>query len=221
MKEKFDKVFDDRNELIETFMREARMEMERQSPRFYRNPRFVSNWFESIASMPDDSFHSNFRMSRECFSYIVREIGPKLMRNDTQFKLAIPVEKRIAIGIKVLATNMEMINVGQLFGVGTTSVWRCFHDFVDCVNGILMPKHLKMPSHAEFRSIATKFERKFGFPMTVGAVDGCHIPIKVPKDQAASYYNYKGWHSSLCLAICDCNYKVCIETMMRPYDELY
>ena len=138
-----------------------------------------------IDQHPKDAFHSNFRMGREVFKYLVKELSTVLRREDTQLKNAIPVEKRIVIGLKVLATNMEMVNVGQLFGVGTTSVWKCFHDFIESVNQILKQKHLKMPSSEKFRQIALKFERKYNFPMTVGAIDGCHVPISVPKDQAS------------------------------------
>lgn len=37
--------------------------------------------------------------------------------------------------------------------------------------------------------------RSRGFPGVVGAIDGCHIPIKQPPGNANDYYNRKEFHS--------------------------
>ncbi|TGZ56625.1 Uncharacterized protein DBV15_10988 [Temnothorax longispinosus] len=34
-------------------------------------------------------------------------------------------------------------------------------------------------------------QRSNGFPGVIGAIDGCHIPCKQPKDNAHDYYNRK------------------------------
>ena len=49
---------------------------------------------------------------------------------------------------------------------------------------------------------------EYVFPNAVGCIDGTHIPILAPKHLATDYYNYKGWHSMLSLAICDSNCRV-------------
>ena len=67
-----------------------------------------------------------------------------------------------------------------------------------------------MPSEKEYEQIAIDFEQRWQWPMAVGAIDGCHIPINAPIELATDYYNFKGWHSILCLAICDASYKVII-----------
>ncbi|XP_077514083.1 uncharacterized protein LOC144124951 [Amblyomma americanum] len=46
-----------------------------------------------------------------------------------------------------------------------------------------------------------------GFPQAIGALDGCHFAISPPKKDAAGYYNYKGWHSTILLAIVDHQYR--------------
>ena len=34
-----------------------------------------------------------------------------------------------------------------------------------------------------------------GFPQCAGAIDGTHIPVEAPAENASDYYNRKGWHS--------------------------
>ena len=39
-----------------------------------------------------------------------------------------------------------------------------------------------------------QFEKMSSFPLVVGAVDGCHIRIEVPKDNPEDYINRKEYH---------------------------
>ncbi len=45
--------------------------------------------------------------------------------------------------------------------------------------------------------------RHGAFSKAVGAIDGCHIRIKAPKNNKACYYNYKGFYSVQMQGICD------------------
>ncbi|KAI2807178.1 hypothetical protein BLOT_009140 [Blomia tropicalis] len=104
-------------------------------------------FFEQIApNMTNQEFWSHFRISRWIFDYLIINLKDKLKRQDTIFKKAINIEKRILVALKVLALNMELMNVASLFGIGLTSVWRIFHDFIGAVNDILKPKHIVVPT---------------------------------------------------------------------------
>ncbi|KAK4885318.1 hypothetical protein RN001_001589 [Aquatica leii] len=57
-------------------------------------------------------------------------------------------------------------------------------------------------------TIANVFrERSNEIPGVVGAVDGCHIPIKQPPGNANDFYNRKGVHSIILQGVCDHNAK--------------
>lgn len=217
LRREIEEVHQERIEIIESITAEL-ISRQRRSPRFLQNPRFRSNWYEGLDDFPEDAFLSNFRITRPVFAYLTRMLHRNLSMESTPMRDPISVDKKIAIALKTISTNMEMVNVAQLFGVGTTSVWRCFHDFVGAVNEVLMPIHLRLPTEEEFREIERKFDQKYQFPMTVGAIDGCHIPVTVPSHLATDYHNYKGWNSSLCLAICDSEYKVFMEFSLVNVD---
>ncbi len=62
------------------------------------------------------------------------------------------------------------------------------------------------PTPHEWKEIAKQFE-KWNFPHCVGAVDGKHIAIGPPKDSGSCYFNYKGSHSIVLMAVVNANYE--------------
>lgn len=62
------------------------------------------------------------------------------------------------------------------------------------------------PNKDTRKKIAIDFERSANFPNCIGAIDGKHIRITMPKDSGSLYYNYKNFLSVVLLALCDANY---------------
>ncbi|XP_062409995.1 uncharacterized protein zgc:113227 [Sardina pilchardus] len=168
---------------------------QRASPVVWRHPR-TSHWWDTIVpTFTRSQFIHNFRVSPETFDYMCRRLGRTIGKMDTNYRLCIPVRKRVAIAIWKLATNSEYRTISHLFGVGISTVLNSVKDFCDAVIKVLLPVHLPVPDETKFEEMATFFSERWGVPQCVGAIDGSHIPIIAPEDYASDYFNRKGWHS--------------------------
>ena len=71
---------------------------------------------------------------------------------------------------------------------------------------VLTQKYIKFPNDNNAQEIIRGFSN-LGFPQTLGAIDGTHIPIISLGENSSDYYNRKGYYSVVLQAIVDCNYK--------------
>ena len=116
------------------------------------------------------------------------------------------MEKKVAMSLKLLGTTCDYLTVAALFGVGRSTAHQAFKDFVDAALETIVREEIKFPKTSEeFLKASKEFEDLWGFPMAIGAIDGCHVPFRAPKNLSGDFYNYKGWSSVVLLAICDAN----------------
>ena len=115
----------------------------RLSPAVWVEPQAHQWWNIIVPQMTHRRFVSNFRVSRASFQYICRRLGPILERSDTNYRLAIPVDKRVAISLYKLASNLCYRLVAEQFGVGITTACHCLQDFCKAVIKVLLPDHIQ------------------------------------------------------------------------------
>nr|XP_047144517.1 uncharacterized protein LOC105849992 [Hydra vulgaris]XP_047144518.1 uncharacterized protein LOC105849992 [Hydra vulgaris] len=177
-----------------------------------------SQWFNEIfTQMEECEFKEHFRVNRNTFNFLVNELHPHLGKTTTTMREPISVVKRVAVALHYLASCEEYRVVSSLFGIGKSTANLIVHEFINAVNDILLPKYVKFPLSVEnLNKHSRDFEAILGFPQCVGAVDGCHIPISAPKDQATSYYNYKGWYSIVLFAVVDSRYRFIYTSVGSP-----
>ncbi|XP_062273057.1 uncharacterized protein LOC133978761 [Scomber scombrus] len=180
-----------------------RLVARRRSHVIWEHPRSRHWWDTIVPDFNAQQFMQNFRVSRDSFMYICDRTKTILARQDTNYRLSVPVEKRVAIAIWKLATGSEYRTISHLFGVGLSTVFNCVQEFCKAVNTVLLPEHIKIPDGPKLIELATFFSNRWRVPQCVGAIDGSHIPIIAPEEYPKDYFNRKGWHSVVLQAVVD------------------
>lgn len=68
----------------------------------------------------------------------------------------------------------------------------------------LGPRYIALPTtEKEMGQLLKKMEDKFGFPQAFGCIDGTHIPIKQPSDNAHDFFSYKMKYTINVQGVCD------------------
>lgn len=158
-----------------------------------------TDWWERVVMtefQPSD-WLDKFRMSRETFFYLCDKLRPRLARQDTSFRLALPVEKRVAVALWRLASNIEYRTISTLFGVGKSTVCRCVRDMCHAIVALLSTIYLHPPNEQELEDSAQLFLSNWGFPHCAAAIVTLHTAIITPSSNTSDYANPAGWLSVL------------------------
>lgn len=174
------------------------------------------SWYETtLPYFPESTFRENFRLDRSTFRYVV-SVCECMRRNNTNMRQAIPLEKRVAIALYRLATSAEDRTVANLFGVSRSSVNIIFREFCEVLVQRIEPRFVKFPRPNDLAEHLRQFAAVAGFPQGVGALDGCHLEVCPPKDHDSDYHNYKGWYSTILLAVADHAYRFLYTNVGSP-----
>lgn len=173
---------------------------------FYPRPQY---WFEQLLNdrNQDHLWKEHFRVNRNTFNFICGVVGPQIRKQNTVFRQAISIEKRVAIALWRLGTGNSYRTIGQSFGVGRATAMKIKDSFcsalLDRINDFI-----KFPrTEAETRKCIEGFQNISTFPQVVGALDGSHIPIATPMESPNEYVNRKQFHSIILQGVADSDKK--------------
>ncbi|KAK3914166.1 Protein ALP1-like [Frankliniella fusca] len=146
----------------------------------------IHGWRE----LSNASFKENFRMNRTVFERLIQKVGLHMTANNLLKRRRIPLDIRLMMGLWPIFNPDTFRSSGQNFGKK-----KVLHQ--------MAPRYIKWPTAFERENIKTNLEERYGFPGTVGAIDGTHIPITAPTLHQQDYVDRHGDYSILVQAVCD------------------
>lgn len=125
------------------------------------------NFGRSIANVMERSF------SKAIFGW--NEVAlpnlPTMEKKDTNFNKAIRLEKRVAIGLYCMGSSAEYRSVGNIFGVGKSTVCLIVLQFCKETWNVLHPRYLNhFPLSRETIIDCMAGFNRIGFPQCIGAI---------------------------------------------------
>ena len=117
-----------------------------------------------------------------------------------------------AMLLKYIGKGLDYREAGDKFGISTSTACMKVNEAMKLLVNSKMHVISKLQRGTDFQRIINGFQRKWNFPQCLGAIDGTHIPIKVPLIHHSDYYNRKSFHSVILQGVCDshCCFTWCV-----------
>jgi hypothetical protein len=131
-----------------------------------------------------------FRTSKKSVFALVELLKPHVHRDDTKYRIAIPVLIRVAITLFKLTHAASLIICSKMFAVGKSTMSLILRDVVHAINDT-MREEISWPTGDRLRQSQAEFKRLSGLPAVVGTIDGTHVCIDKPQHGPANYYYFK------------------------------
>ena len=158
---------------------------------------YDQDWFTIMWEKKDETIYKElwlkeFRMSPDTFCYIVGVVRATLLRQNTSFRNAIPIEKRVVMTIWRLSTENSYRTVGKVFGVGISC--SIINEFCSSITAVASD-YIKFPQNGQETANEIQKFKSFtdcAIPQVVAAIDGTHIEILTPEgDSRLDYFSRK------------------------------
>ena len=151
-----------------------------------------------------DTFRYLVRMEPDMFDKILARIRHRIVKQDTNFKKAIEPGVKLAVTLRFLATGEAYKSLATTFRVGRNTICLFVPQVLEAIIQEYLQEQVVMPTTEEqWKVVAEGFANKWNFHHVVGAIDGKHIAIECPPGGGSVYFNYKGYHSIVLLAVAD------------------
>ena len=141
--------------------------------------------------LTDDQYKIHFRMDRGAFWRLHDKYGQALERMNTQLRLSIPSDKRLAVTLHWLAHGLSFQQLALLYAVGKSTAVEIVHSTIAVLKRDLVPDSIRFPEGHELQQVITDFQHLAGLPQCAGAVDGTFMKIDKPLHHGDSYWCYK------------------------------
>ncbi|KAM4023521.1 uncharacterized protein ACNLHF_028188 [Anomaloglossus baeobatrachus] len=146
-------------------------------------------------------------MSEATFLFLVQRITPYIKRQDTVMRKAIPVEERLGVTLRFLATGRSLTDLQYSSSISRSLLSSLIPETCQAIIDCLCD-YMQFPKNqADWLAIAYSFEKRWQFPNCGGAIDGKHVRIQQPHNSSSFFYNYKGFFSVILFAVVNANYE--------------
>ena len=129
------------------------------------------------------------------------------------YKGSIPPGLRLAICLYRLGRGDYYCSIAEMAGLAQSTVSTIVKEVCEAIITCMWKEHGEshMPkADAMFREKVLDMEEMWQFPVTWGAVDGGHIPIKCPpggREACKEYHNFKNFLSIILMSAVDAKYR--------------
>eukprot|EP00834_Sanchytrium_tribonematis_P004171 NODE_190_length_13461_cov_0.525595.p7 type:complete len:256 gc:universal NODE_190_length_13461_cov_0.525595:5681-4914(-) len=163
--------------------------------------------------MSSKEFKRLFRLSPVGFFKffeIIKDIYlQQSFKTETRGRPITPITLRIGMGLFYFGHSIDYVALANFFGVSETTAFKSVIQFSEYLI-LLEPFFVYLPSlNHEMQDLEDGMNVFTELKGAIGCLDGCHIPIKLPKSaDPTSFYCFKSFYSHLVVVLCDFKYRI-------------
>ncbi|XP_055585405.1 uncharacterized protein LOC129738243 [Uranotaenia lowii] len=174
-------------------------------------PRWVrpSNRDRNTEGYYETEFHRMRQRDPEYFKDSIR-MSPRmfdLLLNKIEHRLDKKILPQADITQLYLAHGTPVSILSRLFKMGEFTVRSITLEVCQVLWDTLKLEYLPVPTEQDWKKYAEEYTEKWNFPNCCGAVDGKHVAIQCPANSGSVYFNHKGFHSIVLMAVCNAKYE--------------
>ncbi|XP_025266672.1 protein ANTAGONIST OF LIKE HETEROCHROMATIN PROTEIN 1-like [Camponotus floridanus] len=143
----------------------------------------------------------------ESFDELLNLVEPIIRKQETNFRKPISSTIRLLITLRYLASGDLMSSLAMSYRLGKSTVSGIIQDTCQAIWEVLQHRVLFQSSQQGWKKIVDGFFRRWNFPHCIGAIDGKHVVIQAPPHAGSTFYNYKGQHSIVLIAVVSASYE--------------
>ena len=157
----------------------------------------------------DQKGYKNYlRITPDLFQEMVEKLTPRLQKQSTFMREPLQVGLKLAVTLRFLATGNSYKSLQYSFRVEASTICNFILEVCKAIIAVYMGEVLRCPkTEEEWKEVAARFASTWNYHNCLGTVDGKHIAMKKPPNAGSYYYNYKGFHSIVLMAVSDATYK--------------
>lgn len=153
-------------------------------------------------------YKNYLRITPDLFQEMVERLTPYLEKKKTFMREPLEVGLKLATTLRFLATGNSYPSLQYSFRVEASTIAKFLPQVCSAIVEVFKDEVLRCPQTTEeWIEVAEKFSSKWNYHNCLGALDGKHIAMKKPSKAGSVYYNYKGFHSIVLMAVADAGYK--------------
>ncbi|XP_024886649.1 protein ALP1-like [Temnothorax curvispinosus] len=152
----------------------------------------------------EEKYFDFFRMHLQSLNELFTLIKPHITKQ-TVVRTPIPAKTRFEICICYLTTGDSFQSLSYAFRVAPNTISKIVSETCQVIWDVLAEIVFPEPTEQLWYQKACDYEDLWDFPNCIGSIDGKHVVLQAPYKSGSIYYNYKGQHSIVLLAITDAN----------------
>jgi hypothetical protein len=143
----------------------------------------MGKWLKN-PKLLDERWMKEFRMAYRQFYKLVDMLSLYIKKQDTNMRVAIPIDKAVAIALHRLGYGGTLYMAGHHLGNSPSTSSKFIHNICKVLETHFYNRYIQIPEGEALQEIMAGFESITGIPYMWGAIDGTHICLtKKPSEK--------------------------------------